>query len=310
MADLSVTAADCRPLPGAIVQRFTAGGTFTVGDLVYVVSDGEVEIADASAVTTGRAVGVCVSAPNGATAVVATDAVDVVVYGPVAGFTSLAEQTRNYVSITAGKAADAAPTAAASISRVFGWNKSATILFVDPADGMTAQAAITNLTDSTGGTANDTLAVGTGEYILSIPIDLVSITGNADVVTDLVIPHKFRIEALDWNTGQPVTTGSKLTTLALEIGATPVTGGAVALTSANCTPLGALVAGSAVTAADTGAAAGTITVTSASTTAFSEGSGFLNITIQNMDTADNEADLAAKLNEALVAMEKSGIIVA
>lgn len=150
------------------------------------------------------------------------------------------------------------------------------------------------VTDSSGGSATTAVAAGVGKYVLNLgTIPLALISGAGDVITDLVIPHKFALLSLDARVVTPVTTGSKAATLSLEIGAAAVTGGAVALTSANCTPLGAAVAGSAITAANTGAAAGTISLVSSAVTAFAEGSVSVFLTIQNMDTADAFATLLA-----------------
>ena len=110
---------------------------------------------------------------------------------------------------------------------------------------------------------------------LVVPITLANITGAGDVVTGVIPGFAGRVVRTEFVTGTPVTTGSKLATLNVEIGTTNVTGGEVALTSALCTPLGARIAGTAVTAANTFLATDTISVEAASVTAFSEGSGFL-----------------------------------
>lgn len=123
-----------------------------------------------------------------------------------------------------------------------------------------------------------------GIYTLSIPIALAAITGAGDVVTGVVIPHAFKIISTQAVVETVVTTGSKAATLNLEIGTTNVTGGEVALTSANCTPLGARVAGAAITAANTGAAGDALSVEAASVTAFAEGRVILLVTIQNTDS--------------------------
>jgi len=114
MANVTSTAADIRPLEGAVVRRFDAGGAITVGYAVYLAGDGDVEVADGSAVgTTKPALGVLVGvAPEAAssTAAAAGDAVDVVMSGPVAGFSSLTPGTLLYVSDDAGRIADAVGT--------------------------------------------------------------------------------------------------------------------------------------------------------------------------------------------------------
>jgi hypothetical protein len=158
MADLTVTPADVRPLPGAISFRFTAGGTVNVGDEVYIAADDDVEQTDASALATANGRGIVVSAPNGKLVAAAGDAVDVVVFGPVAGFDSLTPDTAGYASETAGKIADAAPTTASSAVWPVGYAQTAEVFFVLPGFVPAAQTAVADLTDNSGGAAADTLA--------------------------------------------------------------------------------------------------------------------------------------------------------
>lgn len=110
MGDISVTAADVRPLPGATVQRFTAGGTLAIGDAVYVDSSGTVQRADGSTVGTVWAIGIAVSTPGGKTTVASGDRVDVVTAGPVTGFSGMTPGTLTYISDTAGALATAVGT--------------------------------------------------------------------------------------------------------------------------------------------------------------------------------------------------------
>lgn len=163
------------------------------------------------------------------------------------------------------------------------------------ADGTIAiVTAPTALTDNTTGAASATLAAGDGINTVSFPITLASITGAMDVVTNYTPGYKFKLLSASFAVAVPVTTGAKLATLNLEIGTTNVTGGEIALTSANCTPLGALVAGAAITAANTGSSADAISIEASAVTAFVEGSGYVLLRIQNMDTADATASLAAR----------------
>ena len=111
-------------------------------------------------------------------------------------------------------------------------------------------------------------------YSTSIPITLAGVTA-ADVLTGLLPGHRGRIASVEFFITTVVTTGSKAATLGLEIDGTNVTGGAVALTSANCTPLGARVAGSAITAANLFEADDPIDIEASAVTAFSEGAGVL-----------------------------------
>lgn len=130
------------------------------------------------------------------------------------------------------------------------------------------------------------IAAGAGVQIWPIQIFLAAITSAVDVVTEVTPGFAFELVSATFVVTQPVTTGSKLATLNFEIGSTNVTGGTVALTSANCTPLGVKVAGAAITAGYTGSATDTISVEASSVTAFAEGSGVLLLAIRNLDTAN------------------------
>lgn len=116
--------------------------------------------------------------------------------------------------------------------------------------------------------------------ILSFPIVLATVA-DGDILTTFTPGFAGKITKVDFAVTTKVTTGSKLSTLNLEIGTTNLTGGAVALTSANCTPLGAVVAGTAVTGNNSFSATDNISIEASSTTAFSEGAGSLLVTIQN-----------------------------
>lgn len=111
MADLTVTAAQVRPLQGAVVRRFTAGGTINVGSPVYLSAAGKVAAADGSAVATACAIGVLAAVADGAsyTAAASGDTVDVVLSGPVGGYTCT-YGTKYYVDDDAGVMADTAGT--------------------------------------------------------------------------------------------------------------------------------------------------------------------------------------------------------
>lgn len=132
MSDITRTAANVRPLPGAVVERFTAGGTVYVGDSIYTAADGDAEQAaagTASGSVTTFSVGIAVSAPLGGTVIQPGDGFDAVTYGRVAGFSSMTPGDVLYQSDNAGRIADAAGT----VSHKVGKARSATILFVNPA---------------------------------------------------------------------------------------------------------------------------------------------------------------------------------
>lgn len=128
MADITKVAANIRALPGAVIERYNAGGAGNVGDTVYMAADGDVEVADASSAGTTYAIGIVVSAPNGKTAFVAGDRLDVAVFGPVTGFSGATPHDVLYQSDTAGALADAAGTTSHKVARA----RSAVTVFVNP----------------------------------------------------------------------------------------------------------------------------------------------------------------------------------
>jgi hypothetical protein len=159
-----------------------------------------------------------------------------------------------------------------------------------------SQAAdVVALTDNSTGTGGATLAAGVGISTLSTFVNLADILA-ADLVTTWTPGYKFKILSVDFVVTKAATTGSKAATLTPKISGVAVTGGVLALTSGNCTPQGVVVAGTTVTAANTGSAAATISITGSAVTAFVEGNGTIEIRIQNMDTADAIASLALKCN--------------
>ena len=104
---------------------------------------------------------------------------------------------------------------------------------------------------------------------------------DGDMVTTWTPGFRGRIIKWWFEVMIAVTTGSKASTLNLEVGTTNLTGGTIALTSANCTPHGTIVAqGSAFTAGMAFGAADTISIEAASTTTFVEGTGNLIIEYQ------------------------------
>lgn len=160
----------------------------------------------------------------------------------------------------------------------------------------------TALTDNSTGTASNTIAAGSGVFTLAIPIVLVQITGAGDVLTTYTPGFRFKILSVDARVTQVATTISKAVSLNFEINTTDLTGGVVALTSANCTPLGAAIAGSSVTANNVGTATDSFSVESSSVTAFAEGAVVLLVRIQNMDTADAIASLADHVNDLITSL--------
>lgn len=128
MADIVKTPSLIRPLIGAVIERYTAGGSGSLGDLVYEDANGNVQVTDADAAGTTYGFGIVISAPNGATTFVSGDALDVCVFGRVTGFSGMTPHDVLYASNTAGAIADAAGTTSHKVGRA----RSATVLFVNP----------------------------------------------------------------------------------------------------------------------------------------------------------------------------------
>lgn len=135
MADITVTAADVRPLTGAIPRKAVANEAMNVGNTVYI--DGSsgnlptVKMTLCAVLATGNMWGVVVAgdpAKMGATAIAVGDIVDVIVYGPVTGFSGATAGGFVWGSDTAGRVADAAGTK----STIAGVMETPTTLFVRP----------------------------------------------------------------------------------------------------------------------------------------------------------------------------------
>jgi hypothetical protein len=154
--------------------------------------------------------------------------------------------------------------------------------------------AATTLTDSTTGTASTTLAAGAGVMTVPLYVNLADITAGA-LLTTYVPGYAFKVLGVSFGVEKAATTAAKLATITPAITGVSITGGVLALTSANCAPQGTVVAGSAVTALNTGAATDSITLTGSAVTSFVEGGGWILLKIQNMDTANAISSLAALL---------------
>lgn len=133
MAAFAATAANVRPLEGARVRRYNAGGTITPGQAVYLANDGDVEAADADVEAQAQVIGICIADGNGAVSFGAGTRVDVVVWGPVTGYASLTPGGLVYASVTAGSMDQTAPAGASGdFPFVVGYAESATTIFVSP----------------------------------------------------------------------------------------------------------------------------------------------------------------------------------
>lgn len=114
---------------------------------------------------------------------------------------------------------------------------------------------------------------------ICIPVTLANVA-NGDLVAALPLGFGGRISKISFLVTSAVTTASKAATLTPKIGSTALTGGVLSLTSANCTPIGTVVAATAITALNTFVSTDTITITASSVTAFVEGEGVLVISLR------------------------------
>ena len=114
--------------------------------------------------------------------------------------------------------------------------------------------------------------------VLSIPVILANVA-DGDILTTFTPGFAGAITKFSFAVTDPVTTAAKTTTLNLEIGTTNVTGGVLTITSANATPLGAVVDGTAITANNVFGATDSISIEATATTAFIEGEGVLLIVL-------------------------------
>jgi hypothetical protein len=129
MADVTVVSADVRPLPGCVIRRFTAGGTINMGEPVYLSGNNTVSQADGSAVATAACIGVAVATPDGGTSVAAGEEVDVVLLGPVAGYsTNMGYGAYFYVDDDGGVIS----TATGTKTTIIGVGLSGSVLLVRP----------------------------------------------------------------------------------------------------------------------------------------------------------------------------------
>jgi hypothetical protein len=113
MADITVTPANVRPLPGYWARNAIAGEALDLGDVVYLDGvTGRAMAAQADDPATSVVVGIVVAVGNeGKTAAVAGEAVSVVLQGVVQGYSGMTPGSYVYLSAaTAGAAADDAGT--------------------------------------------------------------------------------------------------------------------------------------------------------------------------------------------------------
>ena len=129
MANIAVaTAALVRPLEGAVIRRYTAAAAIVVGAPVYLSGNKLVSETNGGAAATAQALGIAIAPQPYQTTIAAGDAVDVVVFGPVTGYTGLAGGTRLFTSDDAGRIGDDAGDT--TVNTVLGEAENATSIFV------------------------------------------------------------------------------------------------------------------------------------------------------------------------------------
>jgi hypothetical protein len=121
---------------------------------------------------------------------------------------------------------------------------------------------------------------------LNFNYDLADISA-ADILTDFVIPVGFKLLRMDATVTKAASTASKAATLTAKIAGTTVSGASLALTSANCTPLGKVLSATPTDVLfggnNQGAAGGKLSVAASSVTAFVEGAITLTLVLQSLD---------------------------
>lgn len=179
---------------------------------------------------------------------------------------------------------------------------------VSPSGVLSALAAAlpTALTDNSTGTASNTIAAGVGVFTITIPLTSLA-TGLStlaiDLLTALVPGYRFKLLSFDFVTTIVGAGTGASQVFNLEIDATDVTGGVLTVTLASTNTIGAITSGTAITAANVGTAANNASIEmAAGGTAFTSGSGYFVIKLQNMDSADAVAALADHVNDLITSL--------
>jgi hypothetical protein len=149
------------------------------------------------------------------------------------------------------------------------------------------------LTDNTGGTAGTTLAATAVKQTIHIPLGSLALLVNSQTF-EVAVPFAFTISSVLFRDDVAVTTGAKAATLTTKINTTALTGGVVAVSGTYAT--GATQAGTAVSANNVGVAGDLINIAVSSVTAFTEGTGHVEVTIINNDLANTLSSLATQFN--------------
>lgn len=155
--------------------------------------------------------------------------------------------------------------------------------------------------NSTGATGITTTPAGFGVYSLSFKVTLpTGGTSAVDQLTAFTVGHKFKILKWAYVEDVPTTGTNSSRVYNMEIGTTDVgtSASTITITTASAAA-GRVIAGTAVSGANTGTSTDTISIeVAASGTTHDAGSGVFVITIQNMDTADAYASLIDAMKTA------------
>lgn len=139
MADIALTPRKVKADPSALCLPYDAGGSGSVGDWVYLASDGDVEQTDADVSASAQGIGIVVAVGTmGATTFVAGDRLSVCVFGlcEIAPTASLTIPGRLYASTTAGAADQTAPASSGDFPFILGRAVSTSAVFVNPQTGI------------------------------------------------------------------------------------------------------------------------------------------------------------------------------
>lgn len=163
----------------------------------------------------------------------------------------------------------------------------------------TLLTGIATFTDNTGATTSDTIAAGVGIQTWAFYVSLPDITA-ADIIGAFTPGYAFKVLSTTLIIEKAVTTGGKAATLTPKINGSAITGGV--LGPSGTYAAGSVIAGSAVTANNTGTSAQTFSITASGVTTFSEGNGIIIVKVQNTDTVNAVASLADKINDIMNAL--------
>jgi len=117
------TAANIKPLAGAVVRRYTPGAAVAAGEVVSLQSDGYVDPSDSTSAA-DEVIGIAVKAAAAA----GDPKIDVVVLGPIVCLTGATPGETVFNSTTAGEPSESA----AGNNTAVGYAESTTVLFVLP----------------------------------------------------------------------------------------------------------------------------------------------------------------------------------